>query len=277
MQQHVILFGWDGFSERLFLELNRSEIPVGIAAVDSADSIRDRYGHLEDVDVLEMSSFEAVGQLDQLDASEAARFFVNLDSDEQKLLRVVDIAERPDWTGDIDVVLEHERLEDTFRDAGVRYAVSRRDISSKLLATYIYEPDVAEATERLFTSTHSGSADEVSPQNSPDPTGASDPRAQQDVGIQELQVGSDCQLPDQSPIGEQPYLFGDIVAALRGRFGAVPLAIYTGSKLQRLPDADTTVDAGDYLLIALSRQHESDIRTFLDTSSEGRLHEHSDS
>jgi voltage-gated potassium channel len=265
MDDHVIILGWDGFAERVFRELNRSGIPVAIATVDPGDGVRDRYGQLEGVEVVEMASFEALGRLSEVDASEAAQFFVNLETDDQKLLRVVDLAERDDWDGEIDVVLENEQLEETFRDAGVRYAVSRDAVSSKLLATHVYEPNVAEAAEKLFTSTKSGTVDRSSGVDGR----AAD--ASRDLGIQQLGIGEDFEVPDVEPVEPGTYVYRHVVNELRRRFGALPLAIYADGEFERLPGGEARVGAGDYLLVALTREVEQEVREFLDATGEGRL------
>ena len=42
----------------------------------------------------------------------------------------------------------------TFVNAGVTYAISKNEISSKLLASYIYEPDVAILSEEIIAYAH---------------------------------------------------------------------------------------------------------------------------
>lgn len=270
MEDHVVILGWDAFSERVLQELNRSGIPVAVATTESGDVVRDRYAGLEDVELLELESFEALGRLSEIDAARAARFFVNLETDEQKLLRVVDLAEREEWDGEIDVVLEDEQLEETFRDAGVRYAVARRDISSKLLATHVYEPDVAEVTEKLFTSTATGTVDSEGGSGT---TARDRTPASRDLDLQEHRVGEEFELTRAEPDDSGGYAFGDVVRELRSELGVLPLAVYSDGELDRLPDPQTRVRPGDYLVVALARDDESAVRDLLGAEREGRLGE----
>lgn len=275
MKNHVIIVGWDGFSERVFRELNRSEVTVAVATENQKAAIEDRYGEIDGLEILEVTSFDAVGELAELDAADAAQFFVNVESDDEKLLRVVDLTERPEWDGDIDVVLENEQLKETFEDAGVRYAVSRRDVSSRLLASHIYEPAVAEVSEHLFTATKNGTVDSDASSDKPgsSPDGAPDDEAESDYETQELRVGPECELLPDEPDAEAT--IGDFMTELRTRFGAMPLACLCddSGQLDRLPAADVTVRSGDYLLVALSREHEEDVHSLLDVDTEGRLGE----
>ena len=52
------------------------------------------------------------------------------------------------------VTLDNGNLKSTFQHAGVTYAISKNEISSKLLASYIYEPDVAVFSEELLAYAH---------------------------------------------------------------------------------------------------------------------------
>jgi voltage-gated potassium channel len=45
-------------------------------------------------------------------------------------------------------------LKGTFHNAGITYAISKNEISSKLLASYIYEPDVALFSEEIIAYAH---------------------------------------------------------------------------------------------------------------------------
>ena len=52
------------------------------------------------------------------------------------------------------VTLDNGNLKSTFQNAGVTYAISKNEISSKLLASYIYEPDVAIFSEEIIAYAH---------------------------------------------------------------------------------------------------------------------------
>jgi voltage-gated potassium channel len=48
------------------------------------------------------------------------------------------------------VSLNNSKLKETFSTAGVTYAISKESVLSKLVASYIFEPDVAEITEDIM-------------------------------------------------------------------------------------------------------------------------------
>ena len=51
-------------------------------------------------------------------------------------------------------MLDNANLKQTFINAGVTYAISKNEISSKLLASYMYEPDVATYSEDILSFAH---------------------------------------------------------------------------------------------------------------------------
>ncbi|MFB6355885.1 MAG: hypothetical protein ABEJ65_05155, partial [bacterium] len=160
--------------------------------------------------------------------------------------------------------LQDENLQETFRDAGVRYAISRNAISSRLLATHIYEPDVAETLEKLFTSTNKMTPEVENIDTSEDQTG---------YDLRQFKVGPDFTLENGSPSQDDSYTFGSIVTELRSQLGAVPLGLYTDGELIQLPSHDTPVKPGDYLLIAFPDKNVSKLLSILDVQSENRLKE----
>ncbi len=79
--------------------------------------------------------------------------FVNLNDDTEKLVYIINIKKH---FADLNyvVTLDNGNLKSTFMHAGVTYTISKNEISSKLLASYIYEPDVAHFSEELIAFAH---------------------------------------------------------------------------------------------------------------------------
>ena len=86
--------------------------------------------------------------------NKAAAVFISIPDDAQVLLYVLDFKQRfPN--PQIVVSIENSKLKDTFKSAGVTYAVARNEIASKMVASYMFEPDVANLTSDLMTSSRS--------------------------------------------------------------------------------------------------------------------------
>ena len=120
---------------------------------------------------------------------------------------------------EIIVSLNNTKFQNTFQSAGVLYAVSREEIASKLVASYIFEPDVASFTEDLMASAKSSD----------------------DFDIIELRVSQKC------PYFEKNYdfAFNDI----RSTYSSVLLGIYKDEKLYKNPTEPITISENDYLVM----------------------------
>jgi voltage-gated potassium channel len=75
--------------------------------------------------------------------------FVNLEDDTEKLVYILNLKKTFKDLKYI-VSLDNADLKQTFVSAGVTYALSKNEIASKLLASYIFEPDVAIFNEEII-------------------------------------------------------------------------------------------------------------------------------
>jgi voltage-gated potassium channel len=134
------------------------------------------------------------------------------------------------------VALSDEELEQTFRSAGVTYAVSKYNISSKILASYLYEPDVAEYTEDLLKATEE----------------------EGDHDIQQYRVTDSC-----AAIGNR---FVDLMRTLRDDHNCVPIGLRKADgTLHKVPTPGTVVDHDDFVLLVTQRSSEAGLESYFGT------------
>lgn len=119
---------------------------------------------------------------------------------------------------DIVVTLNNSTLKATFKSAGVLYAVSRDEIAAKLVASYIFEPDVAFITEDLM----SGAV------------------LEDEFDIMEFKI------LEKNPYNGKDY--NEVFHELRDEFSCVLLGIYKDGKVYKNPTQKLTINAGDYLI-----------------------------
>ena len=76
--------------------------------------------------------------------------FINLTNDTEKLVYILNLKKSfPNL--DYVVTLDNGDLKNTFISAGVTNTISKHEISSKLLASYMFEPDVAAYSESILS------------------------------------------------------------------------------------------------------------------------------
>lgn len=153
LKNHVVIIGWNDFSQSVIGHLVGAGREVAVITRDksSIDIIREYYSS-EKVYVL-FTDFNNFETLEKANIRDASIVFINLNDDTEKLVYVINLKKHFSSLNYV-VTLDNGNLKSTFHAAGVTYAISKNEISSKLLASYIYEPDVAVLTEEIIAYAH---------------------------------------------------------------------------------------------------------------------------
>jgi len=152
-KNHVVIIGWNDFGQSVISHLVGAGRQVAIVTKDRAhiDIIREYYSM--DLVFTLYSDYNNFELLEKANIRQASIVFVNLNDDTEKLVYIINIKKRFENLSYV-VTLDNGNLKNTFAHAGVTYTISKNEISSKLLASYIYEPDVAFFSEELIAFAH---------------------------------------------------------------------------------------------------------------------------
>lgn len=150
---HVVMIGWNDFGQSVVTHLLGAGRQVAIITKDRThiDIIREYYDS-DQVYTL-YSDHNNFDMLEKANIQEASIVFVNLHDDTEKLVYIINIKKHFNNLNYV-VTLDNGNLKNTFQNAGVTYAISKNEISSKLLASYIFEPDVALFSEEILAYAH---------------------------------------------------------------------------------------------------------------------------
>jgi voltage-gated potassium channel len=152
-ESHVVMIGWNDFGQSVISHLIAAGKQVAVVTKDrsSIDIIREYY---EGDQVFTLySDYNNFDLLEKANLKEASIVFINLNDDTEKLVYVINLKKHFSNLNYV-VTLDNGNLKNTFHNAGVTYAISKNEISSKLLASYIYEPDVALFSEEIIAYAH---------------------------------------------------------------------------------------------------------------------------
>lgn len=241
-KDHILFVGWGDFSRLVADEVYHSHKKVAIITnkKDDIDLIYAQYSK-EQVFVLynEFSNFE---NLEKVNANEAATLFISFDDDTEALLYVINFKKRFPKP-EIVVSLQKLQLKDTFKAAGVTYVITKNEIASKLVASYIFEPDVADMNLDLLSSS----------------------RKEDDFDVQEYLV------LDSNPFAHQDS--EAVFHELKSAHDTVLLGLSKMKDNQRVliknPPSGTIIEPGDYLIVMSNGLAKKKLRTFF-TVGEGR-------
>jgi voltage-gated potassium channel len=153
-QDHVVMVGWNEFGHSVITHLIGAGRKVAVITKDrSSIDIIHEYYTTDRVYTLfaDYNNFELIEKAANLE--KASIVFINLGDDTEKLVYIINIKKHFANLHYV-VTLDNGNLKNTFQNAGVTYAISKNEISSKLLASYIYEPDVALFSEEIIAFAH---------------------------------------------------------------------------------------------------------------------------
>lgn len=223
---HVVIVGWNDFGWHVVDQLVGvgKRVAVVTPVRDEVDLIREKYNS-KNVFVL-FSDFNNTELLKKSNIHEATMVFINIEDDTEKLVYVLNLKKVFPETEFV-VTLENADLKNTFISAGVTNTISTKEISSKLLASYMFEPDVASYSESILSYAKSDG----------------------DYDIKQFLV------VQQNPYVGKPYQ--ECFFDLKRKYNAVLIGItkrdkYGKKKLIKNPLGDLKISPGDYLIIILN-------------------------
>ncbi len=156
---HVILVGWSDFGKLIADEIFSAGQKLAVITNNKSnvDIVKELYGENVFVYFGETTSMEA---LEKTNIKKSVSLFINLPDDSKALVYLINL--RKHFRG-VNVVayLSNTELKETFYSAGATYVIPEKDISSKLIASFVFEPDVAKLTEDLLTTSDSSDASDM--------------------------------------------------------------------------------------------------------------------
>jgi len=225
LKNHALIIGWNSFGKTVTDQLLSAGKQVAIVTKTKTDIdfINENYPKAN-VFIL-YTDYNTIEHLQKANIEESSIVFVNLEDDTEKLVYILNLKKTFKDLRYI-VSLDNSDLKQTFITAGVTYALSKNEIASKLLASYIFEPDVAVFNEEIIAVAES---DEL-------------------YDIKEYHVLS------SNPYVNKPY--EEVFYSLKKSSNAVLVGIVKcqdGSRtLLKNPEDEVTVEEDDYLLLLVN-------------------------
>lgn len=223
-EKHVVMIGWNEFGQSVISHLIGAGRDIAVVTKDrgSIDIIREYYGDKVYTLFCDYNNFEL---LHKANPEKASVVFINLNDDTEKLVYIINIKKHFNNLNYV-VTLDNGNLKNTFHAAGVTYAISKNEISSKLLASYIYEPDVALFSEEIIAFAHST----------------------EEYDMKQFRVTSD------NPFNGMPYekVFFDVKKQCNVVLIGVVKVKDGKHHLMKNPDGDIRIEPGDYLLMLMN-------------------------
>ena len=147
---HIVIIGWNEFAEMIADQILKAHYKVVIITDDknSVDLIHEMYEH-KDLFVV-FGDYKSDESFDRANILKATSVLINGNEDSETLVNLINLRRK---YKDLNVVIaaRNTDLKETFYTAGATYVVSEHEISTRLIASFVFEPDVAKFTEDLMT------------------------------------------------------------------------------------------------------------------------------
>lgn len=217
---HIVLFGWNDSTGRVIEQIRTlgRQIVVVTPTREHVDTIHDRFS---DAVFPLYADFDDATLLRRINLEDADRALFNIDSDTDTLIYLLNLRKSfPDV--EFVVTAQNVELRETFQNAGVAKVVSSNANAAHLIASVIFEPDVAAFAQDLITTSQ----------------GPSDYDLQQYV------------IDPGSPVVQTS--FGELFRILYESRGVLAIGLKKrndGRRIRKLPHDDVPLDAGDILIL----------------------------
>ena len=148
-EKHFVIFGYSKFGQYVADQILKANNKVAIITdkKEDVDAIKALYSD-DNLFVL-YSDYKNFDEIAKANVGKASTVFVNFDDDTDTLVYLVNLKKH---YADINYVvsLNNPDLKETYETIGTSYVISKNEIASKLVASYIFEPDVAAYTEDII-------------------------------------------------------------------------------------------------------------------------------
>lgn len=156
---HCVIIGWNSFSKKVAEQVVNAQEPIAIVVDNEIDlkQIKQLYKNKTCFVLLaDRSDFKI---LEKINITQSKRVYINFDQDTETLIYSISLKKQFNDLNCV-VAIENAELKESFSYLGIQFIITKKEIISKFIASYIFEPSVALVTEDLIsTSNSSGDLD----------------------------------------------------------------------------------------------------------------------
>jgi voltage-gated potassium channel len=221
-ENHVVIINWNPFAMQILSEIVNANQKAVIVTKNKSD-VDYIYSHFEEKQTFCLySDFFDANILSKTNIEKSATVLLNFEDDTENLVQLISIkASYPNLN--FVISLNNPSLKSTFQSLGVTFTLSKNEVAAKLVASYVFEPQVAAITEGLMSS-------------------ATD---DDDLGMMQYKV-----VPQNEFLN---YKCMDLFIELKKQFNMILVGISklegNSHKIYRNPGNELTVQLNDYLIV----------------------------
>ncbi len=217
-ENHYVVVGWNDFGRQVAEQIFNAGHKIAFI-VDSKNEIELINSIFNSKNCFCLfSDYQNIDAFNKVNIEKSGGVFVNFKEDTENLVFILNLKKKfPDIN--IVVTCKNPTLVDTFKSAGITNVIAHSVVASKLVASYIFEPQVATFTEDLMT------------------TSVLDT----DYDIQQYKI------TENNPFIKLTYI--KAFMQLKEKYNAVAIGLVIDKSLVKNPSSDYVLKAGDYFIL----------------------------
>jgi voltage-gated potassium channel len=148
---HVVLIHWNTFARQILSEINNAE-KKAVVITGKKEDVDYIYEHYDNKLVFVLHSDTLDNQtFKRANVGGSTTVLLNYEDDTENLVNLIAL-KTPFPDLNYVISLNNPSLKKTFKQLGVTFTLAKNEVASKLIASYVFEPEVAKVTEGLMSS-----------------------------------------------------------------------------------------------------------------------------
>ncbi len=217
-ENHYVIIGWSEFARQVANQVYNAGHKIALVTNSKNDLelFNDLYD--EEMAFALFADYKNMPAYEKVNILKSKAVFVNFKEDTETLVFVLNI--KKEYPGlNIIINCTNPDLKETLENTGVSHVVARHEVASRMVASYLFEPHVAEYTSDLISTSI----------------------AEQDQDIQQFMI------TDKNPYVDKTYI--DSFMDMKKELNAILIGLVIDGKLEKDPKDDYKLKVGDYLVL----------------------------
>ncbi len=226
-ENHYVIIGWNMFARQVADQIYNAGHKIALVTNSKNDLALFNDLYESDNSFSLFADYKNMAAYEKVNIVQSKAVFVNFKEDTETLVFVLNIKKE---FPDLNIVINctNPELKETLENTGVKHVVARHDVASRMVASFLFEPHVAEYTTDLIS------------------TGVDE----HDQDIQQFKV------VEGNPYVEQSYI--DAFINMKKELNVILIGLVINGKLMKNPADDQIINIEDYIIL-ISRGNDKKI------------------
>ncbi len=216
-ENHYVIIGWSEFARQVANQVYNAGHKI--ALVTNSKNDLELFSDLYDDNTFALfADYKNMPAYEKVNILKSKAVFVNFKEDTETLVFVLNI--KKEYPGlNIIINCTNPDLKETLENTGVSHVVARHEVASRMVASYLFEPHVAEYTSDLISTSV----------------------VEQDQDIQQFRV-----------TGSNPYLGKSYIESfmdMKKDLNTILIGLVIDGRLEKDPKDDYIIKDGDYIIL----------------------------